>query len=151
MDYVSGKIGRVFVLRLDGGEDILGELENFAVAEDLHFAFMFMLGAASEGNIVVGPKVKQMPPQPIWFRFTDPHELIGIGNIFRELGKTKVHLHAALGRDEKAHAGCMREINEVYAVAEILILEIEGPAAERIPDKEKGISPICFKKDSRDN
>lgn len=146
MDYYIGNIGRIFVLKLDHGDDILAELESFASAEDISSAFMFLLGAVSEGNVVVGPEKKQIPPTPIWYRFHDPHEFIGIGNIFRENGKPRIHLHAALGRNGITNTGCIRNRNEVFMVSEILVMEIEGPDAERILDEKRGFSPIHFKK-----
>ncbi|MDK2893044.1 DUF296 domain-containing protein [Methanohalophilus sp.] len=147
MDYQGGNIGRVFVLRIDHGDNVLEEIEKFATAENITSAFMFMLGALSEGNVVVGPEKNQTPPTPIWFRFNNPHEVIGIGNIFKENGKTRIHLHAALGRNGNTSAGCIREKNETFMVTEIFVLEIQGMQAERIHDKERGFSPICFRKD----
>jgi len=149
MDYHGGNVGRVFVLKMDHGDDVLAELETFVAAENVTSAFMFMLGALSEGNVVVGPKEKQTPPTPMWFRFNDPHEIIGIGNIFNENGKPRIHLHASIGRDGNTTTGCIREESEVFMVTEIFVLEIDDMDAERVLNEELGCSPICFKKDER--
>ncbi|MBP2029873.1 putative DNA-binding protein with PD1-like motif [Methanohalophilus levihalophilus] len=146
MDYQGGNIGRVFVLKMDHGDNILDEIETFANAESITSAFIFMLGALSEGNVVVGPEKNQMPPTPMWFRFSDAHEIIGVGNIFKENGKPRIHLHAALGRDGNTNTGCIREKNEAFMVTEILVLEVDGLEAERVHDEERGFSPICFRK-----
>jgi hypothetical protein len=149
MDYCGGSIGRVFVVRVDNGDNLLEELKTFASTENITSAFLFMLGALSEGNIVIGPKEKKTPPDPIWFRFTCPHEIIGIGNIFMENGEPGIHLHASLGRDNDTNTGCMREKNEVFMVTEILVLEIAGMEVERVLSEKHGFSPICFKYEER--
>ncbi|MDG6243322.1 MAG: DUF296 domain-containing protein [Methanolobus sp.] len=145
MDYSVGNIGRVFTVRLDHGDDILRELEGLAVAEDLHSAAFIMLGAVKEANLVVGPKTNEVPPDPSWEKIIDAHEVLGIGNIFREEGKPKIHLHSVAGRGLSVKAGCLRKESEVFMVAEIFIMEICSISASRIFDHKRGFSPLAFR------
>ncbi|MBP1909808.1 PPC domain-containing DNA-binding protein [Methanolobus bombayensis] len=150
MEYSQGNIGRVFTVRLDQGDDILKELEGLAVSEDIRSAMFMMLGAVKEANLVVGPKENIVPPDPQWSRLRDVHELIGIGNIFREYGtgKPKIHLHSAAGRGESTKTGCLRESSEVFMVVEIFIMEISGISASRIFDPDRGFAPVSFPDES---
>lgn len=144
MEYREGNIGRVFVLRVDDGEDILESITALAEEKSIEKAFLFMLGACRNSNLVTGPLKDMIPPEPIWNSFVDPHEIIGIGNIMLENKKPVVHLHTGLGRDGKASIGCMRKHNEAFMVTEILLLEIDGMDALRKFDSTRGFAPINF-------
>ncbi|WP_094227280.1 PPC domain-containing DNA-binding protein [Methanolobus psychrotolerans] len=144
MQYKKGNIGRVFTVRLDHGDDILSELEGLAVLEDIRSAMFIMIGAVKEAHLVVGPKTNDVPPDPRWIQINDAHELIGIGNIFREEGKPKIHLHSAAGRGESVKAGCLRGKSEVFMVVEIFIMEISGICASRVFDSKRGFAPVVF-------
>ena len=144
MEYSIGNIGRVFTVRLDQGDDILLELEGLAVKEDIRSAMFTMLGAVKQASLVVGPKTNDVPPDPQWAKFSDAHELIGIGNIFREDDKPKIHLHAAAGRGESVKTGCLRKETEVFMVVEIFIMEISGISANRVFDPKRGFAPVRF-------
>jgi predicted DNA-binding protein with PD1-like motif len=63
MDYTQGKLGRVFVARVDHEEDLLSELEDLAVNENIRSAFFFLLGATGGASVVTGPKEKCIPPE----------------------------------------------------------------------------------------
>jgi predicted DNA-binding protein with PD1-like motif len=57
MDYTQGKLGRVFVARIDHEEDLLFELEDLAVNENIRSAFFYLLGATQLWE----PKKQPMP------------------------------------------------------------------------------------------
>ena len=144
MDYTQGNMGRVFVARIDHGEDLLSELEDLAVNEDIKSAFFFMLGATGGAHVVTGPKHKSLPPEVTSRRFEDAKELLGLGDIFWEDDKPKIHLHASACSGSEIIMGCFREFTEVFMVMEIVIFEVEGIKAERIRDKDIGFSPVRF-------
>jgi len=144
MDYTQGTIGRVFVARIDHEEDLLSELEDLAVNEDIKSAFFYLLGATGGAKIVTGPKQKSIPPDVNIKQFDDAKEILGIGNIFREDGKPKIHLHASASSSNECLMGCFREFTEVFMVVEVVIFEIEGIMAERIRDSDMGFSPVRF-------
>jgi uncharacterized protein len=143
MDYRKGSIGRVFVARVDHGEDLLGELSALALKEDIRSAFFIMLGAMGEAQLVTGPKEKVVPPEIVWSAFKDVREVIGVGNIFREKGAPKIHLHAAAGSNKGITMGCIRKKAESFMVLEVFIMELDI-SAERVISEKIGFSPITF-------
>jgi uncharacterized protein len=146
MEYVKGRIGRVFTVRIDHTDDLIMELIKFAELEHIESAFFTLLGASREGKLVTGPKESVLPPDPLWSGFNDVHEILGIGNIFLEDGKPKIHLHVGAGRGDSVKLGCLRGQSEVFMVVEALVLEVEGLSAIRVADKEKGFAPVKFEK-----
>lgn len=144
MEYSTGNIGRVFTVRLDQGDDILSELEDLAVKENIRSAMFMMLGAVKQASLVVGPKINTVPPDPQWAEFNDAHELIGIGNIFMEGEKPKIHLHSSAGRADSVRTGCLRGQSQVFMVVEVFIMEITGIRAARIFDESRGFAPVSF-------
>lgn len=146
MEYAKGRIGRVFTVRIDHQDDLILELIKFAELEHIESAFFTLLGASREGKLVTGPKESVIPPEPIWSDFDDVHEILGIGNIFLEDGKLKIHLHVGAGREDNVKLGCLRGQSEVFMVVEAFVLEVEGISARRVSDKEKGFAPVKFER-----
>lgn len=144
MEYAKGRIGRVFTVRIDHGDDLILELIKLAELEKIESAVFMLLGALKEGNLVVGPKENKRPPEPVWFGFNDAHEILGIGDIFQEDGKPKIHLHAGIAREDSIKLGCLRGESEVFMVVEVFIFELEGIPARRVMDTEQGFAPVNF-------
>jgi predicted DNA-binding protein with PD1-like motif len=145
MEYTKGRIGRVFTVRIDHGDDLIKELIKLAELERIESAFFTLLGALKEGKLVTGPKESKVPPEPVWSGFDDVHEILGIGNIFLENGKPKIHLHVGTGRGDRVKLGCLRGESEAFMVVEAFVLELEGISARRVTDKERGFAPISFR------
>lgn len=146
MEYTKGRIGRVFTVRIDHGEDLILELIKLSELEKIESAVFVLLGALKEGKLVTGPKENIRPPEPVWFGFDDAHEILGVGNIFQEEGKPKIHLHTGVCRENNVKLGCLRGESEVFMVVEVFIFELEGITAQRIMDPEQGFAPISFGK-----
>lgn len=146
MEYAKGRIGRVFTVRIDHGDDLILELIKLAELEKIESAVFVLLGALKEGKLVTGPKESIRPPEPVWFGFDDVHEILGVGNIFQEDGKPKLHLHAGVGRENDVKLGCLRGESEVFMVVEVFIFELEGISARRVMDMEQGFAPVSFGK-----
>ncbi len=144
MEYVKGRIGRVFTVRVDHGDDLILELIKLAELEHIESAVLILLGALKEGKLVTGPKENIRPPEIVWSGFDDAHEILGVGDIFLEDGKPKIHLHVGTGRGDSVKLGCLRGENKVFMVVEAFILELEGISARRITDKEQGFAPVSF-------
>ena len=144
MEYVKGRIGRVFTVRIDHGDDLIIELIKLAELEHIESAVFMLLGALKEAKLVAGPKKNIVPPDPVWLGFNDAHEILGIGNIFLKDGKPMVHLHAGAGRGDDVKVGCLRGKSEVFMVVEAFVLELDGIPARRIEDKEQGFAPVSF-------
>ena len=144
MDYTQGKLGRVFVARIDHEEDLLHELEDLAVNENISSAFFFLLGATGGASVVTGPKEKRIPPEVTRTQVEKASEIMGVGNIFLEEGRPRIHIHASAASGSDTVMGCFREFTEVFMVIEVVIFEIEGIAAERVFDKDIGFSLMRF-------
>ncbi len=143
MDYRKGSIERIFVARIDHGEDLLKELNRLAVREDIRSAFFMILGAAGKAQLVTGPKEKSVPPVTVWSAFDDVREIVGAGNIFLENGAPKIHLHAVAGSSRGLTMGCIRKEAEAFMVLEVFIIETDIKA-ERVVNEKMGFSPITF-------
>ena len=143
MDYRKGSIGRIFVVKIDHGEDLLKELNWLAVREDIRSAFFMILGAAGKAQLVTGPKEKIVPPLTVWSAFDDVREIVGAGNIFLENGVPKIHLHAVAGSSRGLTMGCIRNEVEAFMVLEVFIIETDIKA-ERVVNEKMGFSPITF-------
>ncbi len=143
MDYRKGSIGRVFVVRVDHGEDLLAELSGLALKEDIRSAFFIILGAMGRAELVTGPAEKVVPPAVVWSAFDDVREILGAGNIFWEKGAPRTHLHAAAGSSREITIGCIRKTAQAFMVLEIFIMEIDIQA-ERVFSEKIGFSPITF-------
>ncbi|MDR0767548.1 MAG: DUF296 domain-containing protein [Methanosarcinales archaeon] len=145
MDYRVGQIGRVFAVRMNHGEDLLESLKKLASIENIQAATFVLLGAVEAGSLVVGPQKNERPPNKMWASFENAHEIVGVGNLFREKGEPVVHLHAGLGRAEDARIGCVRKENQIFMVIEAFVFELTGFEAERVWNEAEGYSPITFK------
>lgn len=56
MRYTEGTIGRVFILRLEGGEVLNDTIEAFAGSKGVARALVSFLGGSADGSrVVVGP------------------------------------------------------------------------------------------------
>lgn len=143
MDYRKGSIGRIFIVRVDHGEDLLKELTGLAVRENIRSAFFTIIGAAGRAQLVTGPKEKSVPPVTVWDSFDDVREIVGAGNIFLENGSPKIHLHAVAGSCRGLTMGCIRKEVEAFMVLEVFIIETDIKA-ERVVNEKMGFSPITF-------
>lgn len=144
MEYAKGNIGRVFTVRIDNRENLIEELEKIAKYEKIRSAVFVLLGAVGDANLVTGPMEKSIPPEPVWAKLDKPSEIMGIGNIFFENEKPKVHLHTSAGNRDDVKVGCLRGENETFMVVEVFIMELSNISAARMFDNSKGFSPINF-------
>ncbi len=129
----EGRVGRVFVVRLDDGDRLPGTLEDLAKEKGITAASVILLGGIGQGEVVVGPKIAELPPEPMTAELEGVHEIAAVGTLFcNEKGQPKLHLHAALGRDGRTITGCTRTGVEVWLVAEAIITEIVGTKARRV-------------------
>jgi predicted DNA-binding protein with PD1-like motif len=136
----EGKIGRVFVVRLEDGDIVPDCLERFAAEKSIKAGHVVLIGGIGGGEVVAGPrKSDEMPPDPIHIPVDGAHEVVGLGIIAPDKdGKPVLHIHASLGRAGKTLTGCLRPGVSTWLVGEAIIYEITGTTAQRLPDKESG-------------
>jgi predicted DNA-binding protein with PD1-like motif len=142
MKATEGKLGRVFVIRLDDGDKVPACIENFAAEKGISHGHVIMVGGIGCGQVVSGPRVSgQMPPDPILLPVEGAHEVVGIGVLApEEDGKPVLHIHASLGRSGQTLTGCLRPGVKTWLVGEVILYEITGAKARRVMDKRSGFA-----------
>lgn len=140
----QGSQGRVFVLRLEDGDRMPSCLEQFAAENGIESALAVMLGGVGAGRIVVGPEDGTATPiTPMLHQIADVCEVAALGTLFPDAaGKPVLHMHAALGRGDETHTGCIRPGIEVWKIAEVVVLEILGTGLSRVVDAALGATVL---------
>lgn len=135
MKVSEGIVGRVFVVRLEDGDELPGVIENLAREKGIRAASVVLVGGIGSGKVVVGPETPAVPPEPMIRELDGVHEIVGVGTLFcNEKGEPKLHLHGAMGRDGRTITGCTREGVKVWLVVEAIITEITGTGARRVAE-----------------
>ena len=140
MLYSKGKMGRVFIIRLEDGDVLPACIEKFARQHKVKMGQAILIGGIAGGEVVVGPRQSDaMPPDPMLLPIDGAHEVVGIGVLAPDKkGKPNLHIHAALGRAGKTTTGCLRMGAKTWTVGEVILYEILGADAARLPDKNTG-------------
>ncbi len=149
MQYSEGRLGRIFVLRLEEGEVLNDTIEAFAREQGLARAMVMYLGGAGSGSrMVVGPEANRGEAViPMVYPLAGIQEVLAVGTLFpNEAGEPLLHLHAAMGREGGATVGCTRAGVEVWLVGEVVILEILENAARRRRDPQTGFQLLQVSK-----
>ena len=141
MKATEGKIGRVFILRLEDGDIVPGCIEEFCRNKNVLTGQVLLIGGIGGGQVVVGPRVSEaIIPEPMILPVDDAHEVVGVGIIAPDgSGQPVMHIHAALGRSGKTTTGCLRPGVTTWLVGEAIISEILGADAIRKPDPASGL------------
>jgi predicted DNA-binding protein with PD1-like motif len=142
MKAAEGKLGRVFVIRLEDGDKIPACIEKFAIEKGVSHGHLIMVGGIGGGQIVVGPRISdQMPSDPMLLPVDGAHEVVGVGVLAPgESGKPVLHIHAALGRSGQTMTGCLRPGVQTWLVGEAILYEITGAKAKRVMDTRSGFA-----------
>lgn len=144
MEYAEGRLGRVFVLRLEDGDTIPSTIEDFAADKGIRAAFCAVLGGIEKGTLVVGPEDGSASPIVAMLQqIENVHEAAAVGTIFpSESGAPTLHMHAALGREDSSRTGCVRMGLDVWKVCEVVLVELEGIQMERRLDRVTGFEVL---------
>ncbi|HSA37772.1 MAG TPA: DNA-binding protein [Methanoregula sp.] len=136
MQYTEGQIGRVFVVRIDDGEDMLLSLRQFVLDKNIQAGSIHFLGALMNGRMVTGPEEPIIPPVPHFVMFEGGWEIFGVGTIYPGESGPHIHYHASVGRSGHALTGCLREKAITYLIVEAVIMEFTGLSARREFDEK---------------
>ena len=142
MKTTEGRLGRVFIIRLETGDVIPQCIERFAQEKGVKAGHVILLGGIGGGEIVVGPRnTTDMPPDPMFLPLDGAHEIAAVGVIaLDESGKPILHVHGALGRSGQTITGCLRQGVSTWLIGEAILLEVVGVNAVRIKDKQSGFT-----------
>ena len=141
MKYSQARQGRTFIIRLEDGDIIHEEIEQFARDRSIKAASLIIIGGADKNSkLVVGPEDgsahKIVPMEHI---LKNVYEVAGTGTLFpNEEGEPVLHMHIACGRNTTTVTGCVRRGVRVWHIMEIILVEIEDCTAVRVLDTEKG-------------
>jgi predicted DNA-binding protein with PD1-like motif len=153
MQYTQGQLGRVFALRLEHGDPMPAVLEDFCAEHGIMSGLAMMVGGADDGSrLVVGPEDgNAMPAVPMVTSLVGAHEVAAVGLIFAGPdGKPMLHMHAACGRHDDTVTGCIRAGLSTWHVLEIMLIEITGLDAARLPDALTGFNLLQCGKSAAD-
>ncbi len=139
MKYKQGSFGRVFVVKFEDNDDLLGNLKKIAAKEKIRAGTIMLLGGLRSTGVVTGPKEAVIPPDPLWVNVNDGREVIGFGTLFWHGDEPAIHLHGAVGRNHETITGCIRKESCVYLVVEAVITEILGIDGMRTLDEKTGL------------
>lgn len=138
----EGRVGRVFVIRLEDGDVVPECIERFAEEKGVKVGHVILIGGLGGGQVVVGPRRSDtMPPDPMLLPVDGAHEVAAVGVLApNEAGKPVLHIHGALGRSGATLTGCLRPGVTTWLVGEAVLYEILGAAATRVKDAQTGFS-----------
>lgn len=142
MKVSEGKIGRVFVIRLDDGDIVPDCIEQFAKEKGIAHGQAVLVGGIGGGQVVVGPRNSEtMPPEPMLLPIDGVHEVAAVGVLApTEDGSPVLHIHGALGRSGQTLTGCLRNGVKTWLVGEVVLYEFLDVKATRVKDIETGFA-----------
>ena len=135
------KFGDTYIVRMDPGEEILGQLRVFAEAEQVKLASVTALGAVKDFTVGVfdtGAKVYKSN------RFQGVYEIVSlVGTINTMDGAFYCHLHmCAADQEGRAFGGHLNEA-VISATCELVISCLPG-RTDRVFSDEVGLNLISF-------
>lgn len=142
MKVKEGKLGRVFMLRIEEGDRIPDCIEEFAKNNNISIAHVSMLGTLMDGEVIVGPrKTSENPPKPMDLPIYEAHETIATGVIAPDKNEKPIlHIHGALGRSGNTIMGCLRNGVKAWVCCEAIVQEILEVDAKRLYDEKTGFT-----------
>ena len=138
-------MGRIFVLRMDHGEDLIESLQKFLREKKITSCTVLFMGAMRDGRAVTGPKLPVVPPTPNYEAYESAWEVFGMATIYPSIEGPMLHIHSALGRGRQSILGCIRDKAEVYLIVEAVLFEICGLTAERAWDEKMQLYLLSLK------
>ncbi len=141
MKYSQATQGRIFIIRLEDGDIIHEQIEQFARDHSISAAALIIIGGADqESKLIVGPeKGREKPIVPMQHILDNVHEVSGAGTIFPDQdGNPLLHMHISCGRKSETVTGCVRTGVKTWHIIEIVLIELLDSTGVRVPDSETG-------------
>jgi predicted DNA-binding protein with PD1-like motif len=146
MKYSEGHLGRVFILRMDDGEDLIESIQKVVKEKSVESGIVLFLGALKNGQAVTGPEVPVIPPIPHFEAFDSAWEVFGMATVYPSSTGHKIHIHSSMGRGRDALVGCIREKAPIYLIIEAVLMEFKGFSARRELDEKTGLYLLMLDK-----
>lgn len=141
MKYSEVKQGRTYVMRLEDGDIVHEEIEQFARDHAVTAAALIIVGGIDEASkLIVGPEQgRSKPVIPMAHVLDNVHEIAGVGTLFPdEEGNPLLHMHMASGRETSTVTGCIREGVRTWHILEVILFELIDSTGVRKVDSETG-------------
>jgi predicted DNA-binding protein with PD1-like motif len=137
--FISGKMGRTHVLRLDPGDMVLESIRSLVAEKGIYNAYIASgIGTLDRCRLYM-VATTGYPMEKHHEKWEDtPLEIASIDGF---IAGGEPHLHAVVSDHRQAYAGHVEEGCRVLYLCEIVIQEIEGPALKRIMN-EKGVNVL---------
>jgi predicted DNA-binding protein with PD1-like motif len=138
----EGRIGRVFVIRLEDNDIVPACIERFAAEHGVSTGYALLIGGVGSGEVIVGPRDSNArPADPMALPIDGAHEVSGVGILAPGPdGKPMLHIHAALGRAGRTMTGCLRKGVKTWVVGEAILVEIINAEVRRVRDEKTGFA-----------
>lgn len=153
MKTAKGTVGRVHVIRLEPGEDVIKGIQNYCDDNSIASGVIISGIGSLDGCSFLDPI--ELPGKPGCFGYGDPIdketpiELVGLSGIIchDDGGRPSPHIHASFADAAgNEYGGHLKEGNRVLITVEIVIAEIDGMDMKRAVDPSKGV-PVLFPKE----
>jgi predicted DNA-binding protein with PD1-like motif len=153
--YTVGDLGRVVVMRLGPGDDILPAILEIAAESGVRQGVI--LGGAASLTQARLRNVRRYPEQfpitdevRVFSAFEGPLELLSLsGNISQTAaGDAYIHCHAAISTgqpDAMAYGGHLLPETMVFSTAELSLVEVRGCDILRLDDPETCVGELYFR------
>lgn len=138
MSHSTYEPGRVHLLRVPTGEDLLGYLDEFVAAQEITTAWLSYLGAVQSAALRYYDQTER---EYCDFHIHQHLEVVsGMGNVSLLDGRPFIHTHAVLAdASGRAFGGHVNYGCEVWAL-EVKIEEYDGAPPVRLFDEPTGLS-----------
>ena len=158
--YGVGELGRVVVMRLGPGDDILPSILD--IAREAGVQQGIILGGAASLTQARLRNVRRYPDEfpitddvRIFSAFDGRLELLSLsGNISQTAdGKAYIHCHAAISAgkpDAMAYGGHLLPETNVFSTAELSLVEVRGCDILRLDDPETHVGELYFRPWAKD-
>jgi len=136
MEIFSGdKLGKIHVLRIDRGEYLLENIENFIKEKNINNAVVISAIGTLDYCVMHMVVTTSLPPVDYFVKWEDkPLEVTSIDGV---IANSVPHLHMTVGDAEYAYAGHLEPGCRVLYLCEIVIAELDGFHFHRIRTEDK--------------
>jgi len=138
MFFHKSMVKKVYIGKLEKGDDIIESIEKFLNENKIKKAYINIIGAVEYATIGYYDQKKRVYVKK---KFEKPMEILSIqGNISLKDDKIFPHLHAIFAdKNLSAVGGHLFTPTKIFA-AEFTVFELSGKILERKPDSETGLS-----------
>ena len=128
--FTGGNFGRVYILRLDAGDDVLGCINAFIEKEGIKQAAVLSAIGTLSHCVLHMVMTTGYPPVEHFARWEDkPLELASISGIIAD---GTPHLHTVVSDEKRAYAGHLEPGCKILYLGEIVIAELTGADVRRV-------------------